>query len=989
MPAAAGPAPAAEGPHRERARLLKQKTMGGAREDRWLDEASKSPAAQRIDKLMAKATTEQEREQLKRETFKVVYDNLGQELEGKDLERVVVIRNEAAGYKTMAFFAIFTLGFYLVFRGRDDDIMLVLTKQGNVIQLKIDRPLCCPGTSAEALQSFIKYIAILFFIVVLPNVVFMLATNMTLQDEYEYLKAETDNFKHMERLISQKLPFIVISAILLVLWLYSLLPHDYMDEHRRRHMARECTTAQICQWGHMLARRHSLHLYFGKYPSQHVLDMQGSLGFGHAVSTVPPSSLSALSTGISTSALILSMTLFLTLVTSVDTGISWMDRAIALEHFATMQGYCIEGSGPTDARCNKVHCDEYIIHGHDTVNPHFCNLVEVSESEDECIKYGKSPPCCGGCAKGAFEGVYDEGTFGNIKTIISLVADTGTIIFVFLAAKHAVHMTRATDHVAVTINRRTKRSYKTLTANTALTVPLANDFLQTVMNQNSKDHGMKHSFEASEEDQDRWTGVKHFAMTEEFDTWKDFFNKDLHAVPDTRWTLRLQVPKKLFGIEQDEDVIAAWIEMPLLPPSISLMDILMGKVWYLLLPFGKTRHAVVVTDRRLFYVRHRRPFLPIKCLGTDLRVDVFRHDHDVTYGKMARHKLNTPQRIIHQILLREMFLPGTAVMQTKFGAIQFTRNHGDIIDVYNMIMSLSRHIPEFVTEKDLVENGVVPSACKEIVDRAFIAASNKQGNRFTIRPQSDDAVQPQPTLYLASGSKERVLFHLSVKDTTDIYSKCYVNLDIAVTSARVFFWKRDCYKKFDCCALPCWLFIWLGFMNRMNKPMNLPNEMSFITLPSIQSFSTDVSVVSPSWLVPHHMPLKWPCVEMLCAYLTRCVVRGSHEVKIHSKWVLCPRRSGPSANLLLMWRLKASAHADAEMFVVHQVQPFVSSDMPETDAQDIFDGMSYIAEDGEAASDLVSEQAESLETLRKIMCAVQDSCHALLNKVDDLGGSIA
>jgi hypothetical protein len=326
-------------------------------------------------------------------------------------------------------------------------------------------------------------------------------------------------------------------------------------------------------------------------------------------------------------------------------------------------------------------------------------------------------------------------------------------------------------------------------------------------------------------------------------------------------------------------------------------------------------------------------------------------------------------------------------MQTKFGAIQFSRNHGDIIDVYHMIMSLSRHVPEFVTEKDLVENGVVPAACNAIVEKAFIQSSGKQGNRFTVRPQSDDVVQPQPTLYLASGSREKMLFHLSVKNTTDLSSKCYFNLDVAVTSARVFFWKRDCYKKFDCCALPCWLFVWLGFMNRINNPINLPNEMSFITLPSVQSFSTDVSVVSPSWLVPHHTPLKWPCVELLCAKLTRLVVRGKYEVKSHSTWIMCPRRSGPSASLLLLWRLKASAHADSDMYVLHQVKPFVGG-MPETDAQDIFDGMSYIAEGGEDPAVLISTQAESLETLRKIMCAVQDSCHRLLDKVDDLGGSM-
>jgi hypothetical protein len=308
------------------------------------------------------------------------------------------------------------------------------------------------------------------------------------------------------------------------------------------------------------------------------------------------------------------------------------------------------------------------------------------------------------------------------------------------------------------------------------------------------------------------------------------------------------------------------------------------------------------------------------------------------------------------------------------------------MDVYNLIMSLARHDPEFITERELEANGVIPRACQAIVDKAFNKQKSKLENRFTLIPQPDDAVEPQPTLYLSTGSKERILYHVSIKDTTDIFNKCYSNLDIAVTSARIFFWKRDCYKKFDCCALLQWLVLWMACLNKLANPTHLSNEMSFMTLPSILSFSTDVSVVAPSWFVPHHMPLKWPCVEMLCAYLTRCAVRGSYQVKSRSQWSCCPRRSGPSSALYLLWRLKQSAHADNDMLVLHTVRPYVFNSMPQADAEDIFDGLGYIAEAEKAAETLVQEQAECIETLRKIMCAVQDSCHSLLNKVEDLGG---
>jgi hypothetical protein len=582
----------------------------------------------------------------------------------------------------------------------------------------------------------------------------------------------------------------------------------------------------------------------------------------------------------------------------------------------------------------------------------------------------------------------DEGFLSNFKTCVSLFADTGTIIFTLLAAKYAISMVRATDHIEVMIRRRTKKTYKTETANTNLTILMANDFAQTIMNKASKDHGVTHG-ESSVEEKSNWTGVKHFNMDEETETWHEFFKQDLVALPDTRWTVKLQVPRKLLGIGKDEEVLAGWVEMPLLPPPISLLDILMGKWMYYFLPFGKTRHAVVVTDRRLFYMRHRRPFVPLKFLGTDVRIDVFRHDHDIFYGKMLRHKLSTPQRIIHQILLREQFLPGSAVLQTKFGALELWRNHGDIVDVYNLLMSLSRDIPEFVKDDDLRRQGVNTQALPAVVKKAFLQEATAHNNVYTMVPQPDDAVEPQPKLYLAPQSREKILFHVSMKDTQDMLSKYYTNLDVAVTSARVFFWKRDCYKKFDCCALPCWLFIWFGCLNRLVNPINLYNEMCFMTLPSILSFSTDLNVDSPSWLVPHHMPLKWPCVEMICACLTRCVVRGSYEVKSRSSWSICPRRSGPSANLMLLWRLKQSAHADTDMMVLQIIKPYVFNGMPEADAEDIYDGLGYVADEEQAAEAVVQQQAEYVETLRKIMCAVQDSCHKMLNKLDDVGGGLA
>merc|ERR1712039_422530 len=90
--------------------------------------------------------------------------------------------------------------------------------------------------------------------------------------------------------------------------------------------------------------------------------------------------------------------------------------------------------------------------------------------------------------------------------------------------------------------------------------------------------------------------------------------------------------------------------------------------------------------------------------------------------------------------------------------------------------------------------------------------------------------------------KEKIVFHQTVKNMDEVTEGCYTNTDIIVTTARIFIWQRKVYKKFDCMACPCYCCIWLGFLSKINHPRNLGNTMQFISLPSVLSFSTDMSL---------------------------------------------------------------------------------------------------------------------------------------------------
>jgi hypothetical protein len=345
---------------------------------------------------------------------------------------------------------------------------------------------------------------------------------------------------------------------------------------------------------------------------------------------------------------------------------------------------------------------------------------------------------------------------------------------------------------------------------------------------------------------------------------------------------------------------------------------------------------------------------------------------------MERTKIGFLNKLVHQTILQEEFLPGVIFVQTKFGVLQFTRAHGNAIEVFHLIARLGSKTKGGATfiDRDAIEGANIDwERCQDEVNRFMVKESQK---KWKVKPQPDDKVEPELDIHLVD-THEQIIFHQTIKDVKTPKNNCYTNADIIITTGRIFFWERQVYKKFDCMACPCWCFVWLAFTNKIFNPKNLGNTMSFLSLPSVLSFSTDMALEQPSWFVPHQTPLKVPLVEAACAALTALVTMNMKRLSCQS-FNPCPTRPSQACNMTLMWRVRQSAHADKDFVLLETIRPYVPEELDEQEALEMMKGMGYVMdnEDGDKAQmdleRLVFSADMKVETLRTIMSVVQDRC---------------
>jgi hypothetical protein len=448
--------------------------------------------------------------------------------------------------------------------------------------------------------------------------------------------------------------------------------------------------------------------------------------------------------------------------------------------------------------------------------------------------------------------------------------------------------------------------------------------------------------------------VLNFEITDDEEDWSSFLKHNRLTEPSDYicpWTLKVNVPRRCLGIPPGETVIAAWGERPSQLWGTGSLPIVFGIL-------GWIQHAVILTDRRMFYVRVAQRAWILKLIGIDfgkdLRVDIFRHDREIFFG----HLYHTARPLFYR-LVRAPWRPGHVFMQVRFGVLGMSRSHGNALSVFHMVSQLSKS-PQFITRQQIESGGLSWQKCQESWHGSL---TRRHGRVWSLMRSPDDLEPRDPDFYLAD-AKEEPIFHWAFKERGRWFSAFHTNTDVVVTTGRVFLWNRGFFKDYDCRTCVCWCCCWCACIYHFLLDEHLlleraPSTMSFMLLPSVLSFSTETRVDPAILCDPIHPPWRLPCWEALCSTCTALVRCSPSDVAI-DPGICCamPGRTGPRTQLLLTWRLKLRVE-DEELDMTSSLRPCALPDFDNDDLGNNFnrDKNGYTM----AMSDLPEDQAPPYE----------------------------
>lgn len=910
-----------------------------------------------------------------------------------------------------------------------------------------------------------------------------------------------------------------------------------------------------------------VRMFFGRYPMQERLDAGLRLSRGGVVGPVPREVLASISAHDSSIGAtlkrqplsIIFFTIMLTSVTVLDSGFAWVERIQGIGRIAGDREFC--AASPIDEAngseyCTLTNCLKWA-HGQGK-RSHFCSEVQWipvahtdfnrREAEYTCMQYGRDlPPCCGGCIKGGTIQAMDNG-LAAFKNIVSLLADVGTLVFSFLAARYAMGLNTASDHLEVPIQKQP--GFRSPLSNLEFTQPLAVHFIESIFKKaweeaekegkfkppaiemdgarsggatgadsgepaaeaapswwahwglkadapdpdpeaarpqapptdtippdrgsstrgrpaagrgrrttskewhrgskregrvkDSSRRGFHRKDRADRADSSRELdreesgipvgGVINFRINEEAATWDDFFASDVLAQSGSvSWTAQVTVPRICLGMVPNEQVRAAYLEVPHLT-LIHVLPNLVGSIALLVLiicmPSSKipgtgwvgkqisgvdnphdirarlivgsicsmiffgvsalvtylaffmlVQHVVVVSNLRVFYIRHRRKCLLFCLWARDLRVDIFRHDHDIFHGHVAVESRSMIQR-----LMRMPFLPGSCFIQVKHGILKLSRLHGSALDVFNAVSPLTSE-SAYIHREQIEQGNGDWARCQEWVSNHLTRLppnkiDGSDSEIWRIMPRPNDMGGQRSELHLRD-DEEQPIFAWSFKELGLVSSPYNTNTDIVVTTGRIVVWTRTLYKQFDCKTSLCWGACWCACCHGLICARKLPSSMAFMTLQSMLSFTTETDVKPPAWYDPLNPPVKCPCYEECCQWLTRVSTCMACVGDPGCSWEACkqcPRRSRPRSELSLMWRLRQNMLQQSPDLQC-AVRPYWLSDHIDIDLAESL-GLAPFADtigalgdrgrDGGPAYMPCTDDTERLDMLRVIMGVAQE-----------------
>lgn len=1074
--------------------------------DAFISIARQSKCSRNLDDCL-KAKEPEKILAYKDKVFGMIYDTIGRDQKlASDLEDALMVKNTKFLPWQVCILSVLTCGLFVLLRPRDDDALLVLTKQGRVIALKMERQGCIEGTTMEIVLMFTKWIIILAAALCLPALlVWVLLSGHAMSKSFEKrwgiseldrLQIDEDMMNRFKRhyVLGAEVFFGLVLALCFYLW--TKCPSDYGNRYRESYSASQCSAGQLCITGTKTSRQVIMRLYFGKYPTQAMLDQHGAVAGsqGSVCQVLPLSSLGAAGTTgggskdakrlkrPSPGAMTTGLVVLLSVVTMLDTALTWFDRAMAASELVKEGSFCRDAPSPEKPGAQE-HCTPPVCRKWAHKNGHpdeFCegvfwhNNIESPSQKATCVSYGyPSTPCCGGCGMGGLLTAAKEGGWmAVVQELLGIIGDVGTLVFSFMAATAAVTQEASADFFDVTVNRSRFNDSLEVDANFDFSYPAMQNFFESVYRQHRMPkEGEKQKtsttnflkvlnhegttatnlsgatdadplYKNDEDDNMAPSGVTMYEKNKDHNDWVDFFdNCSLTQSIDGSWVnKKVIVPVNCLGMidavdypddPRAEHIVAAWSESPMLvwsrlltpicgallllfvliaaPQSVSEKPIVLpglpknplGRVVtallgafgilffgiifeYMKMVLNGITHAVVVTDQRVFYIRHQAPCIWLCKFGLGLRIDVFRHDRNVTYGKVECRP-----RSLWQRLTRSPILPGSVLMKVKFGIVQLDRQYGNIWNVFHVVQQLCAESVAHFLKKGYDETDSAwnwdesQKEANDNLEEISVNGVSHPGIRH-IHAQPTDLAAIGPGIYMLTKKvdgkveeTEKPLLHWSIRTVGPVATAFDASQDVVVTTGRVFIWSRSQFKEFNCKSAFLWGACYCGWLSALTQKEHLPNTMSFFTLSELLSFSTNTSVEPPAWSDPVNGPLRVPFWDKLCAIMTACMTcttrlkpipEDDDEDVLQGGWgnfSIVPKRRSPICQLYMMWRLRTGPQ-QADLMCC--ISPFDHKDFEDTD---LFESLGCWQDAKKMPETTV--HSRKVEELRAIMGVAQDA----------------
>lgn len=1042
--------------------------------DDWMRRAYTSEASSRIDRVLGKqagsmfgggsASSDEGGENtgqgnstmaikaLKSEMFKLVYSTMGDEIKPEDMRSVLVVKTEKYHPYLLCLLNTVFCCMFSLFRPKDDESVLVLTKKQRVIMYKNERV----GFRQNFMTLFTtarNFVLVFVFVTLGPTFFGAIVSSNFVEQELVFVKSGYDyvhdhTYQKLEDNLRYKVVIqivVFIGALLVFSFIcWSKCPHDFGTRYRQSHAANKICCAQFALSRGGWSRTCQMRLFFGRFPEQNAIDFGMPLRGATSCGPVHKDNLSIRALGRNPFASgNLGMILFFSGMLFFFSVIDWYMTYVWIiavrwkPDFDKHMEFCRVDAKADPSLCTVEACKAHV----DAFNSDkdfkvFCESVRIYEDEGNCQMYDAEPGCCGGCFQGAWkmrQSKHDE-WFG---LFISLIVDILTVAQNLAAVASALSYTDEKDHVDIKFSRRLK--FTNNLANFLLTQPLAVSFFYTIFDSAYKDPDETGStkFEKlktstslhkqgrfddlggghDEQNAANFQDVKNFEIDDVSTTWDDFFKKSRMVInSENKWVPKIMIPRKCLGIPPEEVVLGAWAERPaitfmlMLPyftaavifwvvwavvehpitnnfgvPEIGKFGnatlfacIIIFVAWVVLsiTQYISVKHVIILTNLRVFYPRYREKCACLGMFTVQLRLDVFRHDHEISYGQMVTNPPTCYMR-----LSRVPWTPGKIYIQPGiYGLLQVQRLRGNVLNIYQLVSQLTNYSKPYINEQDIKDAGISWEHC---INNVSDALEKRLSDVWTVtHMQADDLPGMTPDIFL-SGPEEKPLFYWSFKEIGSLQTPYNTNTDVVVTTGRIYIYKRDLFKAFDC-KLCCCFFspLWCSCWKRLvDGPKRLRRQSSFLDLQFLLSFSTEVAVTLPDFFDPLKTPVIWPCFDTCCRWVTLCMsCSDKSEVECNKETcsIQC-RRQGPRAQLWLMWRHRYNS---SQPDLACALRPFEMKD--KTVVNDCMSklpccGKTEIvrADTQDMDDDPDARDYAKIEMLRKIMGVIQDKASVM------------